>query len=280
MSELGPNRYGKRSIRVVTVHREGERHHLRDLTVDLALEGDFQAAHREGDNRQVLPTDTMKNTVYALARRRGPEEMEDFGRALADHFVESVPSVRRATVGLAEHLWQRLETGGEPHPHAFRLPGRERRTATVTRHEEVATVEAGLEDLAVFKTTGSAFTGFRRDPYTTLPEEADRLLATQVSAVWLYQRLDLDFGALWRAVRSTILETFAAHDQSASLQHTAYRMGEEVLDRHEEVRLIRFSLPNLHHLLVDLSPFELDNPGEVFVATPEPYGLIEVTVRR
>jgi urate oxidase len=278
MAVLAENRYGKSGVRLVKLTREGGRHHFQDLTVATSLEGDFRAAHEKGDNAQILPTDTMKNTVYALARQNPVGEIEEFGKLLAAHFLRSHAAIRRARVAIRESLWERLEIEGAPDPHTFRRAGGESRLTEVTAGEAVS-VESGLEDLLVAKTSKSAFDGFFRDRYTTLQETRDRILATSVRAVWKYSAPDLDYGAAWRDVRQTMLDTFAAHD-SESVQHTLHAMGEKVLERHPKVGEIQITMPNKHHLLVDLSRMGLDNPNEIFVPTEEPYGLIQATLRR
>jgi urate oxidase len=286
---LTANSYGKSDVRLVTVRRGPDRHELRDVTLSIRLEGDFAAAYTEGDNGGVVATDTMKNTVYALAADHPFEDVEDFGLALTDHLIQAYPRVSSARVELAEHLWERIEAGvggvgdAGPHPHAFRRAGTERRTAVVTRGRvshasNTVHVLAGLEDLVVMKTAKSAFEGFPRDRYTTLKETADRLMATAVRATWRYSRPYVPFGALWNQVRRVLLETFAGHD-SRSVQHTLHAMGEAVLET-VDVEEIHLAMPNRHHLPVDLTPFGLENRNEVFVAIAEPYGLIEATLRR
>lgn len=272
------NNYGKQAVRLVTVRRRPDSHELKDVTVAIRLEGDFATSYTEGDNSQVLPTDTMKNTVYALAAEHPFDDIEDFGLALTDHLLRASPRAARGHVELTEHLWERIEKGEQPHPHAFRRAGSERRIAQVIRDRESTRVLAGLEDLVVMKTAKSAFEGFPRDRYTTLKETADRILATAVRATWRYSRPYVAFGQLWRDVRRTLLETFADHD-SLSVQHTLYAMGEAVLET-LDVEEIHLSMPNKHHIPVDLTPFGLENRNEVFVATAEPYGLIEATLRR
>lgn len=278
---LGENRYGKSQVRLVTVRRHADHHELKDVTVAIALEGDFEAAYHDGDNAGVLPTDTMKNTVYAFAADHPVKEIEDFGLRLSGHFLDHAPGTTRVAIDLTEHLWERIEAGGTPHPHAFRRAGAERRTARVVRDREGAQdaqVVAGIEELVVLKTAKSAFAGFPRDRYTTLPETHDRIFATAVQASWRYRRPDLPFDKLWQEVRRHLLETFAGHD-SLSVQHTLYAMGEAVLEI-PDIEEIHLVLPNKHHLPVDLTRFGLENRNEVFVATEEPYGRIEATVRR
>ncbi|MDQ2870926.1 MAG: urate oxidase [Acidobacteriota bacterium] len=276
---LAENSYGKSGIRLVHRRRRGDRHEIRDLTVAIALEGDFEAAHVEGDNSLVLPTDTMKNTVYALARTRGIGAIETFALTLAGHFLEASAAASTARISISERLWSRLPSGSGEHPNAFVLAGAERRFVRVERTRSAASVHAGLEDLTLLKSASSGFSGFLRDAYTTLRETEDRILATAVRTVWSYAPGEISWEPVARAIRSTLLETFADH-VSASVQQTLHAMGEAVLDAHSEVTEIRLSMPNKHHLLVDLSPFGLDNPGEVFVATEEPFGLIEATLRR
>ncbi|HEY2293445.1 MAG TPA: urate oxidase [Thermoanaerobaculia bacterium] len=270
---LAENAYGKQAVHLVTVRRFADRHELKDLTVAIRFEGDFAAAYTDGDNRGVLPTDTMKNTVYALAAGNTFDDIEDFGLLLTDHFLTNNPRAARVQVDLTEHPCEPFGADGT----AFRQPGSERRTAQVTRDREGAQAQAGLENLVVLKTAKSAFEGFPRDRYTTLPETADRLLATAVRATWRYSRPDVPFG-LWHQVRRVLLETFAEHD-SRSVQHTLYAMGEAVV-RTLDVEEIHLAMPNRHHIPVDLRPFGLENRNEIFVATTEPYGLIEGTVRR
>lgn len=275
---LTENNYGKQAVRLVTVRRRPERHELQDVTVAIRFEGDFASAYADGDNSGVLPTDTMKNTVYALAAQHPFDDIEDFGLALTDHFVTNNPRASSVSVELTEHLWESIEVGAAAHPYAFRKGSGERRIAVVTRDSEGPTVLAGIEDLVVLKTTKSGFAGFPRDRYTTLKETSDRIFATAVRATWRYSRPYVAFGTLWREVRRLLLETFAEHD-SLSVQHTLYAMGQVVLET-LDIEEIHISMPNKHHLPVDLTPFGLENRNEIFVATTEPYGLIEGTMRR
>jgi urate oxidase len=276
--ELGANRYGKAAIRVVRVVRSDDADRIRDLTVAIALEGDFDAAHTDGDNSMVVATDTMKNTAYAFAKDWLDGPVEAYGRALAEHFLAE-PQVDTATVSIRAHAWHAIDVGGRPSAGAFVRGGEGTRVATVVVNRGGTTVEAGIEDLVVMKTRRSAFSGFPRDRYTTLAETDDRLMATRVTAIWRYGAPDLDFDAAYGAVKTTLLEVFADHD-SPSVQTSIWIMARAILERHDEVEAVRMVLPNLHHWLVDLSPFGLTNDREVYVATTEPHGLIEATVLR
>jgi urate oxidase len=275
---LGQNSYGKSEVRLVKVKRDTDRHELRDLTVDVALEGDFEAAHVEGDNTGLLATDTLRNTVYALAKDHLTGSIEEFGLKLVDHFLEAGPTVERARVHIAEHPWDRIEVNGQGHEHSF-VRGSGERIATVKGDAGGARVEAGIDNLLVLKTTNSGWEGFLKERFTTLPETNDRILATKITANWLYGGANVDFDRLWPGVRGRILETFTDH-YSASVQNTLYRMGEAVLEGFPEVEKIHLSLPNKHHLLYDLERFGMENEGEIFHATSEPYGMIEGTVER
>jgi urate oxidase len=275
---LGANRYGKAAVRVVTVSRAPGEHHLRDLTVRIALEGTFDAAHLGDDNSLVIATDTMKNTAYAIAAEHVSDAAETYGIALARHFAAHA-QVERVTVEIAQHRWARLPSAGGPSDHAFTRAGDYTRTALIVAEGDAVAVSAGIDGLTVLKTTQSSFAGFPRDRFTTLPETDDRILATKVASTWRYGRADLDFDALHDDVVATLLDVFASHF-SPSVQNSAWLMGRAVLERHDAIDEIRFALPNLHHWLADLGAFGLANDKAVYVATSEPHGLIEVTVTR
>lgn len=277
MPGLAWNRYGKSRVRLVKVRRpphsasKDAPHELIDLTIDIQLEGAFDAVYVDGDNAPCVATDTMKNTVYALARQDPIAHVEAFAGRLADHFMAK-PAVARVTVSAVEHRWERLAA------HAFVQPGGEQWTAVVTRDAKGASIVSGLTNLVVLKTADSAFSGFPRDAYTTLPQTDDRILATSVTASWRYRSGATGFNARER-IRAALVDSFAAHE-SRSVQHTLYAMAEAALASCAEVDDITLTMPNRHHLLVDLGPFGLDNPNEIFVATDQPFGLIEATVRR
>lgn len=266
-------------MRVVQVQRRPNWHDVRDLTVAIRFEGDYDRSYTDGDNSDVLPTDTMKNTVYALAAREGIAEPERFGLVLARHFLDRNPRLLRVRIDLTEHPWDRITRGDRDSGHAFLRGGSENRTAAIHAHRKRTLVGAGVADLVILKSSASAFAGFPRDEFTTLPETRDRLLATSLTATWRYAAADIDFRSVWHAVRQTLLETFADH-QSESVQHTLHAMGQAVLDSFEDVTAVRLTMPNKHHLPVDLRPFGLENRNEIFVPTDEPYGLIEATLVR
>jgi urate oxidase len=281
---LGQSQYGKAETRVVRIYRDTERHEIRDLNVTTALRGDFDAAHLAGDQAKVLPTDSQKNTVFAYAKERGVAEIEDFALALARHFVSDIGSVSRAHVEVEEYRWERVPVDGVGHAHTFARVGQEVRTSAVTIEAAQSVmpsswVIAGIKDLVVLKSTGSEFAGFLKDGYTTLPETTDRILATSLTVRWRYAGTDVPWDDAFGQVRRILLERFA-QVHSLALQQTLYEMGKAVLEARDDVVEVRLSAPNKHHFLVDLEPFGLENPGEVFFAADRPYGLIQCAVGR
>ncbi|MGH7505001.1 MAG: factor-independent urate hydroxylase [Longimicrobiales bacterium] len=277
-ARLGEQRYGESGIRLLKLTRRGDRHELRDLTVDVVFEGDFEASHTEGDNARILPTQSMRNAVYAFARDHAAGDIEAFAIALTQHFQRENEQLSRVRVRVQEHPWERVAIGGKPHGSAFSFAGVERRTTAVDRSASVLTVEAGLEGLPLIKTRRSAFRGFRRDRFTTLEESTDRLLATELDARWRYGWSEIPFGVQWQQVRQVMLDAFAEHD-SRSLQHTLFAMANAAIDQCPPIAEIHLRLPAYHPLLVDLTPFSMENT-EVFIPATDPHGVVEATVRR
>ncbi|MCD0451513.1 urate oxidase [Actinocorallia sp. API 0066] len=270
---LGSNGYGKAECRLVRVERDSARHVLTDLNVSTRLSGDLAATHLTGDNSGVLPTDSQKNTVYAFAREFGIGAIETFGIALASHFVGENEQIHRARVTIDAYSWDRV---GD---HSFAKTSGEVRTAVATVTEDGAWITGGLRGLTLMNTTDSEFHGFPRDRFTTLRETSERILATDVAARWRFGTLDVDWGPAYAAIRESLISAFV-ETYSLSLQQTLYAMGARVLEKVPEVAEVRLALPNKHHFLVDLTPFGMDNPDEVYFAADRPYGLIEGTVLR
>jgi urate oxidase len=270
---LGANRYGKAETRLVRVSRDGDTHTLADFNVSVALSGDLEATHHTGDNSGVLPTDTMKNTVYAFAKEHGVGAPEEFGLLLARHFVATQEQVHAAEVSIETFAWQRLG------PHSFQRTSDFTRTAVISAGSALTQVVSGLSGLVLLNSTASEFHGFPRDRYTTLPETTDRILATAVDARWRHVSDTSDWDASFAGAKDALTTAFV-NTYSLSLQQTLLAMGTRVLESRPEIAEIRLALPNKHHYLVDLSPFDLANDNEVFIAGDRPYGLIEGTVTR
>jgi urate oxidase len=294
---LAAQSYGKSQVRLTKVTRHPDRHELAELTVDIVLEGAFEASYLAGDNRLVVATDTMKNTVYALAASHPLDAIEAFAATLAAHFVARNPHVTAATVRTVEESWDRLSgRDGQPHPHAFAAGAAGQRTCQVRHAREGTTIEAGLTGLRVVKTTGSSFRDFQRDEFTTLPDVDDRLFGTAVEARWRYASAAVtggrpatggegagwqaaEFNAAHAAVRRSLLDVFAHHD-SLAVQQTLHDMAAAALAACSAIEEIELEMPNQHRIPMDLTPFGLANRNEIFVTTSEPYGLIRATLRR
>jgi urate oxidase len=270
--KLGQNNYGKSDVRLFKVFRDSSRHEIKDVWVDVAMQGDFNAAHVLGDNTDLLATDTVRNTIYALAKDGFTSSIEEFGKHLITHFVNAGPKVSSVRVKLLEHRWTRI------HEHGFtRDVGKH--TATIEGDGTNFSISSGIDELFVLKTTNSGWEGYLFEQFTTLPETNDRILATVVTAHWLYNSSIVDYDAVWTRVWQQILATFTDH-YSPSAQNTLYRMGEAVLNACPELEKIHFSFPNKHHIPYNLERFGMTNHQQIFHADAEPFGLIEGWVER
>jgi urate oxidase len=278
-AKLASNSYGKSAVRLTKVKRLADRHELVELEVAVELTGDFADSYLTGDNRLIVATDTMKNTVYALAANHPIDPIEDFGLALAKHFLQNNPHVASATIDLAQTAWKRMAFDGRDHPYAFVGAGDHRRTARVVESRSGVQISAGVEDLLLLKTTDSAFKGFLRDGYTTLPETDDRIFATRLTAQWQYAPGTHDWNAAYESTLAAMLRTFAFH-QSRAVQQTLYAMGEAALEAVPAMTGMDLEMPNQHRIPFNLQPLGLPNRNEVFVTTSEPYGLIKASVTR
>lgn len=295
LAVLGQNQYGKAEVRVVKITRDGDTHHIKDLNVSVALTGDLDDVHYSGSNTNVLTTDATKNTVFAFAKKHGIESAEQFGIHLARHFVDDTAPITRARIRIEEYAWDRIApsevgsrfVGADDVRHSFVRNGQETRTAQVAYDGESLEVLGGLKDLTVLNSTNSEFWGYLKDEYTTLKEDYDRILATDVTAVWRHSwdgsgMRSPDWNRTYAQAKKHMLQAFA-ETYSYSLQQSLYRMGSRVLGHRPEIDEIRFSMPNKHHFQVDLAPFGMSNDsadGAVYHAADRPYGLIEATVLR
>lgn len=278
---LGANRYGKARVRLARVSRAADgTHHLRELTVEALAEGDFTACHVDGNNAHILPTDTIKNSVYGLASQREIGPRECFGEALGRHYLERSPHMSSVTAKLLECLWTRLQVDGTPHPHSFLHGPPHRWIAEVTtpRHG-AARIVSGIEGVSILKTTASAFSGYLKDAWTTLPETRDRFFGTLLAARWEWAAVPADYDAANQAVLDAMLRVFA-HEFSESVQATLYSMGGAALAAVPEIARISLALPNRHYLHYDVARLGLEDNREVFLPTDEPHGQIEATIER
>ena len=274
--------YGKHQVRVSKVRRprqaaaKTERHEFVEVSVDVELHGGFDAAYTEGDNTSVIATDTCKNTIYCLAKDHPVDTIESFGLAIGRHFCGRYDHVDACRVLLKERVWDRL--GDSPHGFVARDASTPTAEVRVSSGGEES-VHSGLENLLIAKTTESGFEDFHRDEFRTLADTDDRIFATSVTAGWRYATADADFAAGRSAIVGALLARFLDH-YSRSVQESLYFMGQAALDACGDAAEIKLTLPNKHHLLVDLAPFGRENENEVFVATDEPFGFISATVGR
>jgi urate oxidase len=276
---LGKNQYGKAENRVVRIYRGTPRHEIHDVNVSTCLRGDFSPAHLAGDQSEVLPTDTQKQTAYAYAKEKGLTSIEDYGLALARHFVHDVEPVTGARIEIDEYAWERAIVDGAEHNHTWMRKGQEVRTAAVTVDADGEWVIGGLKDLVILKSTGSEFSGFLSDPYTILEPTNDRVMATSLTAQWRFTSTEVDWEQTYAGVKTQLVRQFALV-LSLALQQTLYEMGKAVLETYPSIAEVRLAAPNKHHFVYDLSPFGLQNDKEVFNADDRPYGLIQATVTR
>lgn len=280
MARLGANRYGKSRVRISRITRHGDRHDFQEWTVRVLLQGDFETSYTEADNSKVLPTDTMKNTVYYVARGSKAATIEEFAKELGDYLIDNHSQVSRVSVEVREKAWARMVVDGRSEATTFRLGGSEAQTVNAVRDRGGNwSVTSGVDGLTILKTTKSAFTGYEKDKLTTLRPATDRIFGTSATITWKYTSAQEDFAGARKRILDALEKTFAEHD-SLSVQHTLFDMGQAALEAAPEIASITLAMPNLHHLLADLSPFGLDNPNHIFVPIDEPHGSIEATVER
>lgn len=274
------NACGRSSVRLIRVAPLPDRHEIRELTVAIRLEGDFDVAYTGGDNTQIIPLGTMQDAVYAQAQIRPPEAIEDFAAAVANHFLINFPHVRSVGVEVVEHPWYRIAVEGAKHPHAFIGGGSETRVAIVVGGSDGLGAEAGLDGLVVLKTVGPGFAGILRDEFADLPKPSDRIVATAVRARWTYAP---DRPVAWddarSRVRGALIAAFADHER-LDVESTLHAMGTAALAAVPEADQLTLTLPNRHRTLVELRQFSPPNANEVFVTTDEPAETITGTFRR
>jgi urate oxidase len=280
MASLGENRYGKSRVRVMKVVRHETHHAMKEWNVRVLLHGDFESCFTEGDNSQILPTDTMKNTVYYLARESHAPTLEEFAIELVEFLLANNPQVNGASVEIEEKSWAQLLLDGVPHPTTYQLGGPQLQTTEVVQERRgPLKVTSGIDGLVILKTTRSAFTGYIKNAQTTLPESTDRIFGTRATVAWEYREFPSDYAATRATALATLLKIFAEHD-SLSVQHTLYDIGKAMLEAAPDLSQVKLTMPNLHCNLVDLSRFGQTNPNQIFVPIDEPHGYIEAIIKR
>ena len=277
--KLHSHRYGKAKVRVLKVFRSDSTCSLKELEVFILLEGAFEGSYTKGDNSAIVATDTMKNTINVLAQKQLGQSIEPFAIALAEHFLNKYSQVNSVTVEVAERVWQHMDLGGQPAPTSFTSAGKATPFTSVIGTANGMEVTSGIRDLIILKTSGSAFEGYLKDEFTTLPETNDRLLATSLIGTWVYRFTPPDYNVVNSQIIKKMLEVFATQF-SPSVQATLYEMAVAALASCPEVNRVSLTMPNLHCLPIDLKPFGLENKNELFVPTDAPQGWIEATIVR
>lgn len=278
-SRLKHQSYGKHRVRISKIRRDPSRpnhHELIEASVNVELEGEFDAAYTDADNQSIVATDTCKNTVYAIGKDDDFLSIETFVARLAEHFISQYSHVRAATISATQNVWTRLNDC----PHAFTADHRSSPTATAcAARDESTTLSAGIDGLMMAKTTQSGFSNFHRDEFRTLADTDDRILATSLTAQWDYTAVPADAGQQRQIITDALLDAFIDH-YSHSVQETLMRMGTAVLNATGAVSSIKLTMPNKHHIPVDMTKLNRENNNEVFAVTDEPFGFIEATVDR
>lgn len=276
---LAENSYGESGVRLLRVARQADRRDVKEVTLDVRFEGDFEDAHERGENRKILPPQTIRNTVYALARQYPSAAIEDFSLHLIEHFLTYNAQISQVRIEAEESAWARIPHAGKPHGSAFTQSAKERRIASLRGARESVEVRGGVRELFVLKAAKAGFEGFLRDPYTTLEDDGDSMISAELRAAWLYKGEEIEFNATWHGVRQALLEVFAEHE-SRSLPHTLYAMGEAIFASFDPITEISLSISGEYCALADLKPLGMDNPGEIFLPADAPRALAEATLRR
>jgi urate oxidase len=280
MSRLESNHYGKHAVRLLRVHRTATHHEVAEWSADVLIEGDLAGSYLSDDNTSVVPTDTVKNTILALAHDHEAADRDEFALLLARHFPVRYAHLTACDAEVTESLWSRLTHDGQPHPHCFTREANGQPFSRV-RYERGGAVRrsAGLRGFVLMKTTASGFAEFPRCEMTTLPETSDRILATSLDAVWEFAD-GATAAPADAAVRDAILAVFA-DTWSPSVQRTLFLMAEAALAAVPGLSRITLTLPNKHYLPLDLT--KVGRPAgqdRVFLPTDDPFGFIEATVAR
>jgi urate oxidase len=274
------NRYGKGRVRVMRIHRDGDRHEVSQLNVKAMIEGDFARAYTHGDNSTSVSTDTIKNVVNVAARENAGLSTEEFCLVLAKKYLDSYSQVTSVAITAHETKWSRLSFGGKPHPHSFVLDANGKPTVEATMiRGGASTLSSGVDGFTFMKSTQSGWENYVKDPYTTIPPTGDRMCATSMVVSWKWSGKPPSYPAANAGILDTLLEVFAT-TYSTSVQDSLYRMGEAALAAVPEISEISMACPNMHFIPMNLSAFGLDNHNEVFLPTDEPHGQIECTVGR
>ncbi|SFL86425.1 urate oxidase [Bradyrhizobium sp. NFR13] len=273
------NRYGKGRVRIMRIHRDGDKQDVSQLSIKAMLEGDFGRAYTDADNSTSTSTDTIKNIVNVVARENTALSTEEFCQVLAKRYLDLYPQASSVSITAHETKWARLAVDGELHPHAFLLDSNGKPTVEIVATRDGMAMSSGLDNFTFMKSTQSGWENYYTDKYSTIQPTNDRICATSMVASWTWSGKPASYPATNKKILDTLLKEFAT-TYSPSVQNSLYRMGEKVLAAVPEISEISMACPNIHYILMNLSAFGVDNNNDVFLPTDEPHGQIECTVGR
>jgi urate oxidase/2-oxo-4-hydroxy-4-carboxy-5-ureidoimidazoline decarboxylase len=212
--------YGKGDVTVYRLNRDPGQGAVFGANVLILIYGDaFWPTYTAGDNTSLVATDSMKNFIQRETMNFAGNGLESYCRFIADKFMHTYPQVEGAQVTATELPYAQLADSSV----AFAPAGPERAWARIeTTRRGIAEQRSGISGFRLLRLNGSAFQGFVRDQYTTLPDVANRPLH-----MWL----DLDWiGAVSAAgqVRKLVHEVFNGFE-SGSIQQIIYRIGTKML---------------------------------------------------
>jgi urate oxidase len=271
----------------------GRHNNLLACEVDVEVFGDeFLPAYTHGDNSMVVATDSMKNFIIRESLAYPGATLEGLLHFLGAGFARTYPQLHTLTLtGREIPFVPAVVPAGEhfqPGGNVFSLEPGDRAVASVSiaRQGDQTTVtghECGITGINLMKLTGSAFTSFVRDGYTTLPERGDRPLFISMDVAWQYTDPDdmLDLSRRRYVPPEQMRDLLAAtfHDfVSESIQHLLYEMGRRALERFPPLAQIQFAALNRTR---DPYGQREDDPRVKVYSDPFPaYGRLTLTMRR
>ncbi|KAL5484625.1 hypothetical protein EMCRGX_G021154 [Ephydatia muelleri] len=287
MAEVSYSGYGKNAVRVMRVKKNGSHYSICEFDVKVQLQLATDKDYTSGDNSDVVATDTMKNTVYVLAKNSAYDSPEQFALILCSHFLDTCKQVVRVTISIEQAPWERMRQGGVEHNHAFIFAPLAVRFCNVThKRGSPPVMYAGIQNMKVFKATQSGFENFFRDRFTTLPDSSDRAFCTEVYCKYLLEGSlhKLNYDTIWASVRDSLLDTFAGPPStgtySPSVQNTMFQAAKSIFGKVQSITSVDIQMPNVHHFTADLSKLHEKNNGELLLPSKEPHGMITATFSR
>lgn len=266
--------YGKGDVIVYRLNR-GAGGSVFGANVLMLVYGDsFWPTYTTGDNTNLIATDSMKNFIQRETLNFTGADFEDYCRFLAGKFLETYSQVEGVQVSAAEIPYTSFSNESQ----AFTPCGPERATARIElTREGIQEAASGLRGYRLLRLGGSAFHGFVRDQYTTLPEIHNRPLHMGLDLEWTYTTPDLAFsaGAIPSAVRRIIREVFESFE-SGSIQQVIYQMGARILAEQPAIAEVHLEANNRTW---DTVAGQGETLGIYTDARP-PYGCLGLRLRR